>query len=143
MKKPIEQQIAELTEEQKANLKPLYKKYGIILLSILGICAILGTIGYLYTSSLVNEAEEKYNDLCYATELNADLGIIDLDLMDEHHEAMDAYFDLLPFTYAPIGAAGLLLIIGVLVTYFVFKKKYPYFTEKRYTYLKKSGYYTA
>ncbi len=133
----IEQQIAELTPEQKNNMGKIYKRYIICLISVFLIGVLVG-IG-IFAKASINEkkAKDEHDGLQTKIELSEITHKYDTSLFDESSEALDEYYDakLLKSSALAIGSA--ISLIGILVVFIAFKKKYPYFSEKKYSYLKK------
>jgi len=46
-------------------------------------------------------------------------------------------YDIIEQKYLSIGIVAGVGFVGLLIIYFIFKRKYPYFSEKKYAYLKK------
>ncbi len=133
----LEQQIAELTPEQKNNMGKIYKKYIIFLISILLVGVLVG-IG-IFAEASINEkkAKDKHDKIQTLIELNETTNKYDFSLFDEDLEALDEYYDAKLRKNSALVIGSAIAFFGVLGVYFTFKKKYPYFSEKKYTYLKK------
>ncbi len=141
MAKPIEQQVAELTNEQRNSIKSIYKKAVIAEICCIIIGLIISACSFVFVAVKAEEAEDRYNKLDAQVSMNP----FDFDLRDEWLDAMDEYH-----TYEDKGikilsiVPGLILaFVGIIASLCIIKAKYPYFSEKKYTYLKKSGYYNA
>lgn len=141
MKKPIEQQIAELTHEQRNSIKGIYKKYIVVYVAVLVIGIIVSAVSFMFVSMKLEKAEERYERLAIQQEINEKNGTFDFELSDEKTEAMDEYYDLKPIRIFSLLTGPIVILIGTGVIFGIFKSKYPYFSEKKYTYLKKNGYY--
>ncbi len=136
-KKPIEQQVAELTLEQKSNMGKIYKKYIIWLIAIFLVGVLVG-IGISAEAS-INEkrAKDKHDKIQTQIELNEATNKYDFSLFDESLEALDEYYDAKQRKNSALVTGSAISFFGVLGVYFIFKKKYPYFSERKYAYLKK------
>ncbi len=133
----LQEQIAEMTEEQKNNMGKIYKKYVISLVLVVFV-GILIALGLFVEASISEEkAREKYDKIQAQIELNAQMNKYDFSLFDEKSEALDEYFDMNQQKNMSLGIGSGVAFLGVLITYFIFKRKYPYFSEKKYAYLKK------
>ena len=127
-RKPIEQQVAELTPEQKNNMGKIYKKYSISIVSILLIFFILVIAMFAYASSKEKQAKTR-----------ADM-ILENNIFssyDEREELLEEYYDakqLKPLTLIVGGGVSLAAIVVVCL---IIQRKYPYFSEQKYKYLKK------
>lgn len=133
----IEQQIAELTPEQKANMGKLFKKYiaGIVVVCLVAILAAGGL--FVETSLRLEKAEERYERISTEIELNAENNTYDLSLFDEKREALDEYYDIKEERLNSLYVGCAIAFFGVIVIEVIYRKKYPYFSEKKYAYLKK------
>ena len=136
-KKTIEQQIAELTPEQKNNMGKIYKKYVLSLISIVlvGVILIIGI--FAYASIREEQAKDEHDKIQATIELNKSNNTYDFSLYDESMEAIDEYYNIKQLKPLSLVIGGIVTMIGVVIVYVIFKKKYPYFSEKKYTYLKK------
>jgi len=135
--KTLQEQIAELTEDQKNNMGKIYKKY-VISIAVILVISICTIVGLLVTGSIREEkAKEKYDRIQTQIAMNERLNIHDFSLLDESSEASDAYYDIIEQKYLSIGIVAGVGFVGLLIIYFIFKRKYPYFSEKKYAYLKK------
>ena len=143
MAKPIEQQIAELTIEQRNSLPKIYKKY-LICLGCIVLAGIIVLVSmFAVVSMKLEKAQERYERLETQQALNEMNGTFDFALSDEKLEAMDEYYDMIPLKPLSLCVGGAIILIGTLALFLIFRLKYPYFSEKKYTYLKKRGYYNA
>ena len=133
----LQEQIAEMTEEQKNNMGKIYKKYvlSIVLVFCVGILIALG----LFAEASIREekAKEKHNRIQAQIELNEQTNEYDFSLFDESSNALDEYYDMKQQKNLSLVIGSGIAFFGVLITYFIFKRKYPYFSEKKYNYLKK------
>ena len=133
----IEQQIAELTIEQKNNMGKIYKKYLISIISIF-LLGILAGVGIFAEASIKAErAKEEWDRLEAISDFNEANNIYDSSLSRKTIDAIDEYYDAEQEKSGGIAAGSAVSLLGVLLTFAVFKKKYPYFSEKKYEYLKK------
>lgn len=145
MKKTIEQQIAELTSEQKNSMKKIYRKYLISFFSVILVGVILIVGIYLYAAEPAKEAKAKYDELSEQIDIlsdddwNLDASREMFELMEKRGEYFDEYHDMKRLKSSSLGIGGGVGFIGLLVVILIFKKKYPYFSEKKYLYMKKSG----
>jgi len=138
----MEQQIASLTPEQRASMKPIYRRYALCLVASIVLAVVVTVVLFLIFRAELAKAEEEYDRLDRAVELEEQKqemfgGFIDLDLLAAHSDAMEHYFDCKGRTFVPFIIGGFMLFALALVVMVVFKVKYPFFSEKRYGYLKK------
>ena len=129
-KKPIEQQVAELTPEQKSKMGKIYKGYLIATISVLLASVIAIVVLYSGASIRCEQAKEKYDRLEAQSLYN-------INLFDERMEAMDAYYDAKIDKGVALMIGGGIGSVCLLAVAIFVKVKYPYFSEKKYTYLKK------
>ena len=134
---PIEQQIAELTPEQKNAMGKIYKKYAISIIAVLLLCVIAIVVLYAQASTKEEQAKEEYDIIQTKIALYEQAKRYDLSLYDESMKALDEYHDAQQAKYFVLVAVSVVGILGILAVMFIFKKKYPYFSEKKYAYLKK------
>ena len=138
-KASTEQQIAALTPEQKRSMGTIYKKYivTLLLIALAGVFIIAG----LFVGATIREgnAKVRYDAIQTQIELNEMTNTYDASLFDESSEALDEYYDMKQQKNLSLVIGSGVVVVGVLVTYGIFKKKYPYFSEKKYTYLKKQN----
>lgn len=136
-KMSIEQQVAELTPEQKNNLLKAWKKYVKISIAIV-VLMFIALIGmYVEAGIRVEEANDKYERIQTQIALNEYNGGYDSSLYSARYDAWDELYDAKQDqnrAFIICGGAG---FVAALVTLFVFKKKYPHFSEKKCRYLKK------
>ena len=133
----LQEQIAEMTEEQKNNMGKIYKKYvlSIVVVFCVGILIALG----LFAEASIREekAKEKHDRIQAQIESNEQMNEYDFSLFDESSNALDEYYDMKQQKNLSLVIGSGIAFFGVLITYFIFKRKYPYFSEKKYNYLKK------
>ena len=141
MKKTIEQQVAELTPEQRGSLKKIYKRTFVAELIVAGIALFACLAMFIFLGIETAEAKEEME--YYQTQIEIEENMpgfhFDFELHEEYQEAMDEYYDLKQITnigYIAIGLFAILAIVGIAV--FV-KTKYPYFSEAKYRYCKKNN----
>ena len=133
-KQSIEQQVAALTEEQKNNLESIYKKYHRCLIFIL-IGALVLTLGlYCFFSVREAEAKDRY-DAATASLLMSDS--YNSPSYKTSYELLDEYFDAKELTSLAFVIGPAALLVAELIVILLFKQKYPYFSEKKYRYVKK------
>ena len=133
----VEQQVAELTAEQKSNMGKIYKKY-ILSVVLVALAGVLIAIGLFVEAGIKEEkAKDKYDGIQIQQELNELTNEYDFSLFDESIEALDAYHDAQRQKDTCLMIGSGVAFFGVLTVYFVFRKKYPYFSEKKYACLKK------
>lgn len=134
---PIEQQIAELTPEQKGNMKKIYKRY-LTAVIVTFVVSILVGLGIFMDARLkLTQAKDEYDRIDTKIALNQMSNIYDSSLYDQRYELMDECFELEDRKMFSPAIAGAMMLFGALAIFVVFKVKYPYFSEKKYEYLKK------
>ena len=133
----IEQQIAELTPEQKNNMGKIYKRLIVSLVAVV-LVGVLAGVGMFVEASIREEkAKEKHERITTKIELNAADNTYDFSLFDEQKEALNEYYDIKESKTSTLVIGSGISFLGVVVVGLVFKVKYPYFSEKKYSYLKK------
>lgn len=135
--KPIEQQVAELTPQQRMSLGKIFKWYlvTLILLVAIGVSLVVGL--YVYYDSAADAAELKHDAVQLHIALNEGLGEFDLSLYDKSQQYLDEYFDMEQMKSSALLIGSGFSFVGVLVLYLVVKLKYPYFSEQKYFYVRK------
>ena len=133
-KTTIEQQVAALTPEQRANMKPIYRKYFSASILVLLLAVVLGVVSFLLISKAADDAKARLDELDRLTDENPSYI---LECIDEKLDCIDRYYDMKSLKPMALGVFGIVCILGAIVIYFVFKRKYPYFSEKKYAFIKK------
>lgn len=138
--RPIEIQVAELNEEQKNNIVMLYKKQFKILIIAMIVFAvvIVAFIGFRIAASI---AKDDWDRIETSITLSGMDGSYDMGLFDANYDAMNRYYDLLQYSNLSLMiGGGLALIIGCisLIVLSNGKKQFPYYSEKKYRYIKKT-----
>lgn len=142
MKRTIEQQIVELTFEQKNNLKEIYKKFAISVAIVWVIAFLVGAGLFVSFTVKAEEARDRKESIQAQIDLNKMSFNFNFDLYDELYEAEDEYYDMQGKKPLAFFALGGVLLIGFGIVLVTFKSKYPYFSEKKYSYLKKTGFFS-
>ncbi len=133
----IQEKIAAMTPEQKRSIGGLYKKYITTLVIIVVIGAVITAGFYFFFSLQADSAYDEYEAISTTIELDGMKGYCDFSLYEKQLESYNRYCDFEVLKPLSFSFGGLILIIGTLATFFVYKKKYPYFSEKAHSYLKK------
>jgi hypothetical protein len=133
----IEQQIAELTPEQRNNMGKIYKKLILSLIAVVLVGVLVGVGLFVEASIRLEKAEEKHDRISTKIELNTASNSYDFSLYDEQKEALNEYYDIKQERPVSLVIGTGISFIGVVAVGLVFKAKYPYFSEKKYSYLKK------
>jgi len=162
--KTMEQQIAELTPEQKASMGGIYRMY-VICLAVMAIAALLVGGGlFLHFNGEANEIGKRIEALEGMREVAEANAEVEAKLSDKlHNEITGGELDTVDMKVAVAsmeytgkirdlqdekssmqqnryralmitGAALLVLLVAVII---IFKVKYPYFSENKYEYMKK------
>ncbi len=136
--KSIEQQIAELTPEQKSNMGKIFKREIISIAAVLiGFIVIAGSI-FAYASIKEKQAKVEYDTIQAQIEFNTTIHYHDLTFYDKSEELFDEYYDMKQLKTDSLMVGSGVSLAAVLVICAIFKVKYPYFSEKKYKYLKKT-----
>lgn len=150
-KRPIQQQVAELTEEQKDNIVSAFKKslWSMIPLYVLFICAVIlvnvwsgqATEAYWAASDRQYEVRDMYADIVQIDGETLTLWNLDHPKVieaDSLAEAAEQKADALKAARIYVLIVGAVVLVGgnVILNLMV-AKKYPYYTEKRYYCIKK------
>ena len=139
--KTVEQQVAELTQEQKNNMGKIYKNYVFSLISVVlvGVILIIGI--FAYASIEGEKAKDRYDAYQTSQEIREQTdklqGKFTVYGIGEGMELLDEYYKFERLKPLALVIGGVVVMIGVIIVYLVFKNKYPYFSEKKYKYLKK------
>lgn len=131
--RPIRVQVAELTEEQKQNIPTIYKYHLIFSLTIIG----LFLLALLISHICVVSAQTKLNQL--ENELDTISVSERYALYEDWTSAIDQYDSTIHLRTMISIIGGSILIVLALAAQFYINKKYPYYNEKKYFYLKKSA----
>ena len=137
MKKPIEQQVAELTPEQRGNLGKAFKLMIMLIIISLLIGILTGLVFYAENKEQEKIAKEKYDETQAKIDEASENNIFDLSLYDDNLEAMNEYYDKKNKTYRGVVYGGIVASGCCFASAFYMNYKYPYFSEKKYFYLKK------
>ncbi|MBR5239294.1 MAG: hypothetical protein IKW04_01795 [Clostridia bacterium] len=149
MKKTLEEQIAELTPEQKSNMKTIYKKYFCCTTCICIIFVIIMIAGFGYFSKEEQKAKAIYDYKVTTIELDnqfkEQLAEINGEMyigpnsyeVPEVAAAREKYQNMSLAKFGTLVVGGAIGLVSTLAVFCIFKKKYPYFSEKKYKYLKK------
>lgn len=127
--RPIEMQVAELTPEQRKKLPKIYTTSIIFcVVSVLILAFALTGIGVRIFE--LREEAELHAELI-------DMGVYDFTEYDEYYDKMDEA-DAMIETFFTVAAVGGAFMFALVLTFnVVISKRYPYYSEKRYFYLKK------
>ena len=133
--------MAELTYEQKSSLKDIYKKFLTSFIIVWVVSFLVGASLFVTYAVKAEEAKNEYNYIETQIVLGEANSNWNFDLYDKKYEAFEEYNDMNGKKPLAFFAAGAVLLIGFGLVLGIFKVKYPYFSEKKYSYLKKTGYY--
>lgn len=136
-KKTMEQQITELTTEQRNNLGKIFKKLMISYTVIISLGVILSIGLLLFSTMKAGHAKSQYDAIQNQLDYNQRNNIYNLDLFDESSALFDEYLDWIEFRPLSVTVVAIIAIVAVLITLLIFKIKYPYFSEDKYLYLRK------
>lgn len=137
--RPIEIQVAELNEEQKNNIVMLYKKQFkvLIIAMIVFAVALVAFIGFRISASI---AKDDWDRIETSIALNEIDGSYNEELYDANYDAIDRYYDLLQYSNLSLMIGGGLTFVIACLSLLVIsngKKQVPYYSEKKYRYIKK------
>jgi len=130
--RPIRQQVEELTDEQKAMLPKIRRNRAIFLLLILA--AMIAV--FLYAGISCNRAEENYETLCAQSDQNIAQGVFDQKLINDRQYAKLVLEHAIQRKAILIPVCCFCGIAGIVVCLFYYRTNYPYYTAKRYKYLR-------
>ncbi len=136
-KKTIEEQIAELTPEQKNSMGKIYKKLNISIITVFLICIVLIIGIFFYFHNEEKRASDEHDRIQTTIDINSSNYKYDFSLYDDSDEALDRVYDMQEAQYLTIIIGCLVGILAIGMILVVFKTKYPYYSEKKYKYLKK------
>ena len=123
-----------LTLEQKASIRPIYKKYITLLLSVFLVFVLAMAASIVISSNTAKDAKAKYDMLVEQTENSS---FYNASLWEQRSEAFDEYLRIRSLGTTAFLTIDVLALIYVIVLRVVFKKKYPYFTEDLFYYMRK------
>ena len=83
-------------------------------------------------------AKDEHDKIQTMIALNEKNNKYDFSLFDESSDALHEYYDAKRDKSSALVKGSVISFFGVLAVIIVFKKKYPFFSEKKYTYLKKA-----
>lgn len=136
-KRPIEQQVAELTPEQRNNMGKVFKTYVISLVSILLLFGIAVVALLTFSNAREKEAKEKYDEVQAIVDSFEQKGKYNPNAYEALELAMDNYYDIREGKALNLMVISIIALFLYLLAIIIIKKKYPYFSDKKYTYLKK------
>lgn len=155
MKKNIEQEVATLTPEQKDSLPNIYKTQMIGQTLILAVALIIATICFARFSIKENAAEDNYNLLTSnqnmtmtvdgtitnslsldSTQMNS---IHILDNNDAQLQLLEEKNEMGTYKWVSLVVCGVAGIICLFILHIFLKKKHPYYSGKKYKYLKNNN----
>ena len=141
-KKPVSEIAAELTEEQKKTVKKLF------VINVAAVCVAIAmalVFAFLLGTGTVakNEAKDQLDDYYERQEMLADkdpLYFLNEENLENpyYDQYMEISGSLLQLSKIMMICGGVLFVIMVIAAV-VQSKKYPYYSEKLYFYLKKNG----
>ena len=128
--RPIAVQVAELTDEQRANIPNIYKKH-----FIFSVCTVLVEFVLMaITAFMYIKAEAMYKEYNSIGLNTFDLG--NIQKRSELWQNYDKMSDLVFIMFIVIMVYSVIMIIASLLVKSYITKKYPYYSEKRYRYIK-------
>lgn len=136
-KKTIEQQVAELTPEQKGNLEKIYQKYLKALMVIVLAGVVLAVGIFVYAVVMENQAKDTHEAIQATFALNAQQKGYDASMHDESAKWLDTYHNMKLLKPAAFAIASIAVLIGICILCLIYKVKYPYFSEKKYLYIQR------
>ena len=130
-KRPIEVQVADLTEEQKREIPKIFRIHLIITILIVGVYLACLLLCWMSAGSAKAEVESIEAKKATAS-LWESLGLTRewLAAQDRYDAAMHTFF------MVSIGGAAVLCVVALGVQFYL-TKKYPYYSEKKHFYLRK------
>ncbi len=123
-----------LTPEQKESIRPIYRKYMALLISVILVFLIAVTASIIISSYMAQDAKATYDTLVELTENSYSY---DASLWAERSEAFDEYFRIKSLGNTVCLVIETLTLVCIIILRIIFKKKYPYFTENLFYYMKK------
>lgn len=127
--RPIEMQVAELTPEQRKKLPKIYTT-SVIAVVVPVIVLVLVVFGLFARGFELREEAVLHTEMI-------DMGVYDFTEYDEFYEKMDEADAMIETAFIVSGVGAVFLIVYVLIFNVAIYKRYPYYSEKRYFYLKK------
>ena len=127
--RPIEMQVATLTPEQRAKIPKIFKTALVLCLVPLFIFLLTVIATYARVFELREEAE-LHSEMI-------DMGVYDFTAYDEYYDMLDEVDKANETAFVVTVAGAISIIVYVLVVNLVISKRYPFYSEKRYYYLKK------
>ena len=133
---PIEEQVSQLTKEQRDNI-PKIRKQLISVIAIFAIaCILLGAVASLAYTLKANNALTQFKATMKEL-LETDDNLKRFELLVKQNEYLEVYEQSLKVGHYPLVFAAVGILIGATIIIMVFNKKYPYFSEQRYSYIRK------
>lgn len=132
--RPIDIQVAELTPEQKRKIPKIYKAhllFSFILVGALLVALLFAQIGVLNARSDLEAIQDKIN--------SAVPEWTGIQYFAEETAAYEAYDSAIHVRMLISIIGGITVLILALGAQLFISKKYPFYSEKKYTYLKKSA----
>lgn len=137
--RPIEIQVAELNEEQKDNIVKLYKKQfnWTIVAMIVFLIAVVFFIGFRVVAA---DAADEHERIETSIALNEVTNTYNFELYEESMDALNRQYDFKQYSHLSLIIGGGVSIVfsgTALAIVGSGKKKMPYYSEKKYRYIKK------
>ena len=132
--RPIEIQVAELTDEQKRNIPRIF--YGHLALAVALILMLLGVIAFFHFQTA--EAYETYDIMEQQFDINMNTGkFTSPDFLDEKWDAYDRWERCLQAEFISAAAGGIILLVVALLMQLLSNILFPYYSDKKFFYLSK------
>ena len=132
--RPIEEQISELTDKQKANIP---KVFAVQISIILIVFAVIICIFCFFAMS-AERCTDRYQLLDVQSELNELNGSYDFSVFEEKMKLLDKIDMLHKAKFISLIAGGIIGMAVVLAVQLIINKGFPYYSEQKLIYLLKS-----
>ena len=137
-KKTIQEQVAELTEEQKETILQKGKKFNIFSFIQLGIYVAVASTWSFFMMLFIIPVKARYEELGRQVDELPLPAPGRYDLIEEWIAAGDFHTRLLMIWYGLLLVMTIALVVLTVIRISKFKKQYPFYSDKKYTYLKKN-----
>ena len=137
-KRPVEVQVAELTQEQKNDMLKFGKRYNLTAAIALAAMLIFIILWVATFGSMAKEYKEKHDAL--DVQISAMSSVWDkLNAYDTLQTYSDLYINAQIIMFLGMASAGIVMIVGGIIMIKLVKRKCPCYSDKKFFYLLKQN----
>lgn len=134
----MQEQVAELSYEQKLSIMKI-RKCAVIFEAFLMVILVVALALTVFFHIQAADAKDEADRIDTMRKLDAINGKFSLNSFDEWEEAFDRYCDMQDAGMYTMLIGGVVLVLGGVGELVYIKTKYPYYSDKKYKYIKKNG----